>query len=151
MTVSFVRVVVGFAQVFVGYRPVTVEADAANCNLILNLTGAVATVKVGDKAIAGYLCNDGVWPDCRHAGGAVPNAYPLHIDEPALSHWQWLVWRIFARHFVLDRGCTGQLWVVKNTKSACRIHQLARPRHHPQKRLRHLDHNPGHPGVKACP
>ena len=63
--------------------PVTVESDAANCNLILNLTGtakftsacdlarvylsnsgvnydlvakagAVATVKVGDKAIAGY-------------------------------------------------------------------------------------------------
>ena len=71
--------------------PVTVESDAANCNLILNLTGtakfttacdlarvylsnsgvnydlvtktgAVATVKVGDKAIAGY---DGKAPTAK--------------------------------------------------------------------------------------
>ena len=70
-------------QTAIQKAPVTVEADAANCNLILNLTGtakfttacdlarvylsnagvnydlitkagAVATVKVGDKAITGY-------------------------------------------------------------------------------------------------
>jgi MFS family permease len=70
-------------QAAIQKAPVTVESDAANCNLILNLTGtakftsacdlarvylsnagvnydlvtkagAVATVKVGDKAIAGY-------------------------------------------------------------------------------------------------
>ncbi len=70
-------------QAAIQKSPVTVESDAANCNLILNLTGtavfttacdlsrvylsnagvnydlvqkagAVATVKVGDKAIAGY-------------------------------------------------------------------------------------------------
>ncbi len=70
-------------QAAIQKAPVTVESDAANCNLILNLTGtakfttacdlarvylsnsgvnydlitkagAIATVKVGDKAIAGY-------------------------------------------------------------------------------------------------
>ena len=33
-----------------------------------------------------------------------PTAHPLHLDVAALSHRQWLVWRLPAGHLVRDRG-----------------------------------------------
>jgi MFS family permease len=106
--------------------PVTVESDQANCNLILNLTGttkfttacdlarvylsnaginydsvakpgAVATVKVGDKAIAGY---DGKAPtakddkvrfekEVREALNAA--GYPAKADPIPVGSSNWLM------------------------------------------------------------
>ncbi len=34
----------------------------------------------------------------------VPHAHPLHLDEPALPHRQWLVRRPAAHHVVRHRG-----------------------------------------------
>ncbi len=39
------------------------------------------------------LRDDGLRPDRRVPGGAVPHPHPLHLDVAAVSHRQWLVWR----------------------------------------------------------
>ena len=46
--------------------------------------------------------------DRRDAGGVLPDPYPLHLDEPAVSHRQRLVRRIPAGDLVLDRRGSGQ-------------------------------------------
>ena len=106
--------------------PVTVEADAANCNLILNLTGtakftsacdlarvylsnsgvnydlvpkagAVATVKVGDKAIAGYDATAATAKDEKprfekEVRAALNEAgYPAKADPIPLGSRNWLM------------------------------------------------------------
>ena len=50
------------------------------------------------------LRDDGVRPDRRVAGRAVPDPHPLHRHVAALSHRQWLVRRLPARDRVRDRG-----------------------------------------------
>ena len=106
--------------------PVTVEADAANCNLILNLTGtakftsacdlarvylsnsgvnydlvakagAVATVKVGDKAIAGYDATAATAKEEKprfekEVRAALNEAgYPAKADPIPLGSRNWLM------------------------------------------------------------
>ena len=48
--------------------------------------------------------DDGLRPDRRHAGGTVPHAHPLHVDEPAVPHRQRLVRRLAADDSVRDGG-----------------------------------------------
>ena len=48
------------------------------------------------------LCDHGLRADRGAAGRAVPDAHPLHLDEPALSYRQWLVRRLPADHRLRD-------------------------------------------------
>ena len=68
----------------------------------------------------------GLRPDRRHAGGNVPDAHPLHLDEPAVPHRQRLVRRPAAHHRLRHRGADRQ-----------HVQRPLVPDHHRRRDLRH--------------
>ncbi len=65
------------------------KADPAKMNKVMMIVHPDLPGDPGDH---------GLRPDRRHAGGDVPDAHPLHLDEPAVPHRQRLVRRPAAHH-----------------------------------------------------
>jgi hypothetical protein len=61
-----------------------------------------------DPDVPGDPGDHGLRPDRRDAGGAVPDAHPLHLDEPAVPHRQRLVRRPAAHHGLRHRRADRQ-------------------------------------------